>query len=693
MVTHIVTLSKDDEKCRTVLTKDFKCKIVLPHWFDDCLRLGKRLDEDPYLFPDPEILRKKPQDPIVETKTLDMQGASSTNPKVPTGIQDLDVFIGKNIKISDDLEIGDHLRGTIEDLIVNGGGAVTGSVHKADVLICQYRESLDYRLASRADKPVGNLAWLYYLITQNRWTSPTMRLLHYPVSKYGIPGFDKFRICLSNYSGDARVYLENLAIAANAVFTKSMKEDNTHLITAHQNSEKCDAARDWNIHVVNHLWLEESYANWQVMTLSNSRYTHFPPRTNLSEIVGQTQIDLQAIKRHFYPQGSIEESEGGETSRPDVRSREEGNGQDPGLLSSQLNLSNSDAVPYRPRSSGATPRAAKSHGAYQSMRTPARINIDGKENETPSSRGAKDRAAAKLHDQAADIALYEKERKRAGGVVFGGRRRSSEDQISNMSRKRSNSKDEGVATDEDARGAKKAKKTREPPVMRLLVTGYKRWATGSGKREVEDKSRLRDMGVLVTQDPAHCTHLAAPALLRTKKFVLALAGGPMVLSTEFVDDCLAKNQLLQAEDYLLNDPAGEQKQGFKLSDAISRAKDHRGQLFKDLSIYCTENVKGGFDTYKAIVEANGGMCTMYNARTKIAPTKVAADPDSIDPDMTDYVYLLSDSSSAETQLWPRFRESVRKCGSVPRISQTDFCLLTALRQELHWNESYEHKER
>lgn len=174
-----------------------------------------------------------------------MQGASSTNPKVPSGIQDLDVFKAKKVKISDDLEIGDHLRGTIEDLIDQGGGVVTGSVHKADVLICQYRESLDYRLASRAGKAVGNLAWLYYLITQNRWSSPTMRLLHYPVSKYGIPGFDKFRICLSNYSGDARVYLENLAVAANAVFTKSMKEDNTHLITAHQNSEKCDAAREW----------------------------------------------------------------------------------------------------------------------------------------------------------------------------------------------------------------------------------------------------------------------------------------------------------------------------------------------------------------------------------------------------------------------------------------------------------------
>ncbi|KAL8666578.1 MAG: hypothetical protein Q9202_001376 [Teloschistes flavicans] len=713
MVTHIVALSEDNDKCRTALTKDLKCKIVLPHWFDDCLRLGKRLNEDPYLLPNPEILCKKPQDPIVETKKLDMQGASSAQPTDLPRIIDtqiLDVFKGKKVKVSDDLEIRDHLRGTIEDLIGNGGGAVTGSVHKADVLICQYRESLDYRLASRAGKAVGNLAWLYYLITQKRWTSPTRRLLHYPVSKHGLPGFDKFRICLSNYSGDARVYLENLAIAAKAVFTKSMKEDNTHLITAHQNSEKCDAAREWNIHVVNHLWLEESYSNWQIMTLSNPRYTHFPPRTNLSEIVGQTQIDTQAVERHFYPRSSVEESEGGEIGRSDVRIRQQKNGQDPELLgSSQINPSSSDAVPYRPRSLGATPKASKSYGTYQSMRTPvaSRINIDGKENGTPSSRGAKDRAAAKLHDQAADIALYEKERKRAGGVVFGGRSRISEDRISNVSRKRSSSKDEGLATDEDARGAKRVKKTKEPPAMRLLVTGYQGWAT-SGKRMVEDKvrlfkkskrgrtntrqSRLRDIGILVTQDPTHCTHLASPSILRTKKFVLALARGPMVISTEYVDDCLAKNERLQPEDYLLNDAAGEQKQGFKLSDAVSRAKGNRGQLFKDLSIYCTENLKGGFDTYKAIVEANGGTCTMYNARTKF-PTAKDAYLDSGEPGISDFVYLLSDQTPAEIALWPKFRELVRKSGRVPRVCQTDFCLLTALRQELHWNESYEFKER
>lgn len=33
LVTHVVALDMDDEKCRTVQAKRLDCKIVLPHWY------------------------------------------------------------------------------------------------------------------------------------------------------------------------------------------------------------------------------------------------------------------------------------------------------------------------------------------------------------------------------------------------------------------------------------------------------------------------------------------------------------------------------------------------------------------------------------------------------------------------------------------------------------------------------------
>lgn len=419
--------------------------------------------------------------------------------------QGLRVFVDKRVMLSQDLQIGRRLRGTIEDLIASGGGGVTGSVHKADIFVCHYREGKDYRIASRAGNNVGNLPWLYHLITHNAWTSPLRRLLHYPIARNGLPGFKELRISLSNYNGEARVYLENLVQAAGGEFTKTMKQDNTHLITAHTVSEKCSAAKEWNINMVNHLWLEESYAKWQVQSLTNPRYTHFPQRTNLGEVVGQTQIHKQAIERYFFPKDCDTESADEEAHFPRPIKLND-------RIISANKVPNSSAMqhssPAKPPkakpsranfSDGPTPRAPKDHRRHSegaNLRNPATPAtsrfMEGKENETPSttgSRGAKDRAVAKLHELAPDIALYEKEKKRAGGVIFGGRR-ISEDRDSNLSRKRSTSRDDESGVDgEEGRAAKRLKKPREPPVMRLLLSSYQRWV-GQLRREDEEKASI-----------------------------------------------------------------------------------------------------------------------------------------------------------------------------------------------------------
>ena len=475
--------------------------------FDDCLKLGKRIEEGPYLLPDPEILRKRLEDHIPEAGRPDLQGASSTRPnRLPTPAgsphpsrRDLRVFQDKKVMLSADLEIGSHLRGTLEDLVTGGGGNVTGSVYKADIFICHYRENRDFRIASRAGKDVGNLSWLYHLITHNTWTSPLRRLLHYPIARQGLPGFKDFRISLSNYNGEARVYLENLAKAAGGEFTRTMKQDNTHLITAHLVSEKCDAAKEWNINMVNHLWLEESYAKWQIQTLANPRYTHFPPRTNLGEVVGQTQIDKYAVERFFFPKGSdIDPAvEDGQLPRP-MQQKDQNFAPAKVSNSSAVQPASSARDPESNlafRSDGPTPKAAKeirrhSEGAH--LRTPAasRFTGQGKENETPSttgSRGAKDRAVARLHDLAPDIALYEKERKRVGGVMYGGPR-TSEEKGEEATRKRSIStdNDRGTEGSEQARESKRTKRAKGPPSMRLMLSGYKRWVA-QPRREHEER--------------------------------------------------------------------------------------------------------------------------------------------------------------------------------------------------------------
>jgi hypothetical protein len=469
--------------------------------FDDCLRLGKRISEDPYLLPDPEILRITKDDVMQIPSSEHIQGASSTRPESLPLTTDsprrLDVFQGKTVMISEDLEMGSRTRKVIEDLIRGGGGFITSSVHGADMLVCHWRDGRDYVTAACAGIDVGNLSWLYHLITHNEWTSPMKRLLHYPSPKKGVPGFEGLCITLSNYGGDARTYLENLIVATGATFTKSMKENNTHVVTARNAGEKCNAAKEWGIEIINHLWIEESYARCERQRLTDPRYTHFPPRTNLGEVIGQTPFDLSALKSAYFPK---EPTPSPNSLRPVMHEK------DRNLASSKVAEDDGSAsgspvgtIPAKAMKVPAKGRTKSAPNGQLSTPLANRRISAGKENDTPSSTGsrsAKQRALSNLHGMAPDIALYEKEKKRKGPVWGGERAANQFEKQRALDRSSSpvSKHEEETFSAEDAPNPKRQrmsldkKKPKPVPIeVQLLVTGYTPWV-GNVSKEDSDKA-------------------------------------------------------------------------------------------------------------------------------------------------------------------------------------------------------------
>lgn len=477
--------------------------------FDDCLKLGRRIDENPYLLPDPEILRHCNAIAPRAAETGFLSGAIDPDPShVPASTPSrsprgpLHVFAKKKVMLSHDLGIGSHLKDVLKGLIEESSGHLTDDARKANMFICKYREGSEYRLASQAGKDVGNLAWLYFLITNNSWTSPMRRLLHYPVSRNGLAGFQQLRISLSNYSGEARLYLEHLITATGAECTKTLKQDNTHLITAHVMSEKCAAAKDWGVHIINHLWLEESYAKWKIQSVTNTRYTHFPRRTNLGEVVGQTKIDRHALEHFFFHNEDTEMEDAEE--QPQAMQPKDPN-MAPIPTSSLVNSPRTAHVRQKPVRGDAhrttTPRNIDVVERKTEPRTPAarRIISDGKENQTPattSSRKSKEIAAARLHDIVSDIALYEKEKKRVGGVVHGGRRKNDPDRVT-TDRKRSITED----PDSDVTEGGEPKRLRTGTTsasMHLLISGYKKWVSHPKVEDADKVCAYRSPSLLST---------------------------------------------------------------------------------------------------------------------------------------------------------------------------------------------------
>ncbi|CAG8235658.1 unnamed protein product [Penicillium salamii] len=690
MVTHLVDLAADSDKAQIVQLKKLKVKIVLPHWFDDCLKLGRRIDERPYLLPDPEILREGPETPIRLRQNKDLVGASTTDPAdlpTPHNTDQRSVFQGKTIMLSPDLGIGSHLLESIQSVLEQGGAQMTTKVDSADMLICRYREGFSYRTASRLNIDVGNLAWLYRLMTFNTYTSPLRRLLHYPVARTGVPGFEGLKISLSNYVGEARLYLENLIAASGAECTKTLKQENTHLITAHGNSEKCTAAKEWGLEVVNHLWLEDSYAKWKLQPASDPRYSHFPLRTNLGEVAGQTRLDRAVLEQVFF---ASENTAPRSPARPAQGKNQVVVAVQPPEKKRKLEEDASKATQGTPQGNGKVGRPAQ---------TPARSRVmsEGKENETPSStssRRSKDAATARLHEYAPDLALYEKERKRVGGVIYGGRRKSDEDRVQEK-KKRVSIEPEEESDNEPAVEIKRQKKSRPPIAMHLLITGYQKWVgKGNEKKEDADKRALRDLGIMVVQDARRCTHVAAPSILRTTKFVNALAYGSTIVSTEFITACLQADELLDPSDFPLEDKEAEEKYNFKLDSVTANAKKNKNKMLQGYRIYCVEDIRGGFEAFKSIVEANGGECLLFRGRLTLANNSRREESDEESESEGDHparreLFLLSSASSKHSRAWPRFRQAALDSKKTPQIVRVDWLLDMAMSQSTRTTDGYD----
>jgi hypothetical protein len=644
------------------------------------------------LLPDPEILNVE-AGAIPPTKTspairdaTNPEPADDPYPSTPPAHLEqprkLNAFKGKKVKLGEDLPINSRLKGVITDLIKTSGGDVTKDIDEASMYVCSFRDGHDYVQASQAQKDVGSLGWLYYLITHDTWTNPMRRMLHYPRPRGGVPGFKGYKISISSYTGEARVYLENLIRATGAEFTKTFKQDNTHLIAAHKNSEKCDAAQEWDVKVLNHLWLEDSYAKCKQHAETDPRYTYFPLRTNMGEILGSTEIDRDAVEKMFFPKDR----------KPKA------------------------SKAHAARSSPLVEKTSRHTKTDDDVKTPlAARRFDGKENQTPGSRGAKDRALTKLHESAGDIAKFEKEMKRKGGVVHGGRRQK-DDEIADKSKskgrdstssKRSiddvevDDADDATTDDEvtevPAKKNKKARKEKLTPIKyRMLLSKEERWQ-GNPDKESKDKAQLRELGIFITDDYRKVDLLCAPKVVRTKKFVAALADGPALVSSAFIDYVLKHNKIPAPEKFPIEEKKDFEKiHGINVEDAIERAKQNKHRLLKDWTIFCTQNVTSGFDTYNEIIKANGGRCQMWRGRTttlNATKRKVDTQPQEVSQNLQedegDVLYLISEPKKSEFKMWESFRELAAKHDMKARIVKTEWLLYVAMAQFVHWQDDWE----
>ncbi|KAL1658835.1 hypothetical protein GGF50DRAFT_66503 [Schizophyllum commune] len=299
-VTHLFALGPGTGSDKYALAmhnkRDTGMIVLLPHWFDDVIRLGTgKLDTKPYEWPEPAVLAGggKPSGKLdKEKQQLLATATSETVPKSRAG----EVWAGKKLHLAEDLELGERrehvlllmelqYHQAVVGAIERAGGQVVDEWTDADAYICRYRSGKTFFQVARARKTIGTLDWVFFVLGTGQLTSPGDRLIHYPVPRRPIEEMAGKIFSITNYTGEARDYLKKLIVGMGASFNPTMRQgDSPILIAASTESEKAKKGAEWQIPVVNHLWVEDCYMTWRMLPVT-TKYITFPPASDLSGLL------------------------------------------------------------------------------------------------------------------------------------------------------------------------------------------------------------------------------------------------------------------------------------------------------------------------------------------------------------------------------------------------------------------------
>lgn len=198
----------------------------------------------------------------------------------------------------------------------------------------------------------------------------------------------------------------------------------------------------------------------------------------------------------------------------------------------------------------------------------------------------------------------------------------------------------------------------------------------------------------ITEDFSQINILFAPRIVKTKKFICAMANAPHILNTDFLDYCIKHNKVPSFSSYTLSDREGEEKLNCNLLRSLERADRNAHHLLKGWQIFCTKDIAGGFDVYKDIIKTNGGECFLYTGRNAMTVSKRTFDKslpaaESQNDEKGDVLYLISGSKAQEMALWKKFRELAQKADMQAKIVQADWILGCTLNQEVRWMPKWE----
>ncbi|CCE88416.1 Piso0_001921 [Millerozyma farinosa CBS 7064] len=634
----IIAASANNDQNET-RNESIDIKIVSPEWIDDCLKFGRILDEGPYLLLNPTGESNQPRDLNI-LKSNEEPSWSTSRPEF---------MKNKCFYISDDYPMSDRMRTTLIDMIIDKGGKIseTFDEQKVDIYIGKYRNGKSFIRSAKSKRIItANMQWLYSVLACGVWILPkNYNLLHYPIPREPLPEFHNLKISITNYSGDARIYLTKLITILGGTYTKTLSGENNVLIAAKPFGKKYEAAKfKWrekkslDIKIVNSLWLEECFAYWKLMDFNKPQYAYLGrDGKGVEGLLCRTKLDETVLNKWLLD--SLENSEEiTQESQEDPNKATEDalsvNEHDNNISQTEDYITNKETANELHEQKTDDGKEINSERTNDSLRT----NSNSPKESSPSSfvsnnkeewssragRSAKFKAVNKLHQDIHDLNDYQAMSKSSRKMKEYMRELENEAKKAELKSGTSDDKRKASTNPDTPKNKKRKVEETRPYDIKGIVTGCEGILTLSK----QDLNALKDIGIKIIPDVTQASDLdtiIAPKILRTAKFLKALSKAKRIVHPNFLTDILqAKKNFTDYESILLNEfPIDKYSldktisnedimQDIYYNDKRDRASlstilqsSNKGKLFTTVKLNISPNLVGGSKLITDILEFHG----------------------------------------------------------------------------------------
>ncbi|KAM3683038.1 hypothetical protein ACB094_12G115800 [Castanea mollissima] len=161
-------------------------------------------------------------------------------------------------------------RAEIVQWVVQGGGKVVDDPVKQNMHYTIQCHGVITRSVGAPQTTCVSSHWIRSCLEEDYLLDVGSHILYSPLPcRIPLPGFERFRVCVSQYEEKDRQLLRNLCFVLGAKFAEKLTKKVTHLLCKFTNGPKYEAARKWGIRSITSEWIYECIRQNEVVALDS----------------------------------------------------------------------------------------------------------------------------------------------------------------------------------------------------------------------------------------------------------------------------------------------------------------------------------------------------------------------------------------------------------------------------------------